>query len=183
MNNFIIWLEVKNMKSIVIYFSKSGENSVNGDIKFLEVGNTEILAKKIAKLTKSHIFKLEPKTPYPNNYEDCCKIVKLENSDVEYLNADFKIDEYDTVFLGFPIWYRTYPHIVGTFLGKNKWLGKDVIPFCTNEENSFGIAEINLASTLFGANLKPGFAVRGYDVENCDKQLEEYLKKVGCLND
>ena len=73
------------MKSLVVYFSRIGENSVNGQIEVIEKGYTEILAEKIAKLVDGELWKLEPVEPYPFNYNEC---VKRANSEgwVEYKN-------------------------------------------------------------------------------------------------
>ena len=165
------------MKSLVVYFSRTGENSVNGKIEVIEKGYTEILALKIAKATNSHVFKLEPVEPYPFRYDECVERAKKENI-VHYLHEDFKIDDYDTIFIGFPNWYRSYPRIVATFISNNNWVGKTVIPFCTNEEGALGIGELELRSSVKGAIIKEGFAERGYAVDSCDEKLNNWLKKV-----
>jgi len=165
------------MKSLVVYFSRAGENSVNGNIEVIEKGYTEILAQKIAKYTDSHIFKLEPVVPYPFSYVETVKRSNEEGF-VDYLHPEFKVDEYDVVFIGFPNWWRSYPRIVATFIKNNVWIGKTVIPFCTNEEGALGIGEMELKASVKGAILKTGFAARGYDVETCDAEVQDWLKKV-----
>jgi len=82
------------MKSLVVYFSRAGENSVNGNIEVIEKGYTEILAQKIAKYTDSHIFKLEPVVPYPFSYVETVKRSNEEGF-VDYLHPEFKVDEYE----------------------------------------------------------------------------------------
>lgn len=165
------------MKSLVVYFSRAGENSVNGNIEIIEKGYTEIIAQKIAKKTDSHIFKLEPVNPYPFSYAECVKRAQSEGF-VDYLHPEFKVDEYDVIFLGFPNWWRSYPRIVATFIKNNNWIGKTVIPFCTNEEGAFGIGESELKASVKGAILKEGFACRGFDAENADESIEAWLKRV-----
>lgn len=165
------------MKHLVVYFSRIGENSVRDKIEVIKKGYTEALAQKIAKYAPAHIFKLEPVVPYPSNYKECIDRVKNEKT-VEYLHPEFKIDDYDVIFIGFPIWYRTYPRIVATFIENNKWEGKTVIPFCTNEEGAFGIAELELRSKVKGAILKGGLAMKGVDVENSDETIKRFLKEV-----
>ena len=73
------------MKKLVVYFSRTGENSVNGEIEIITKGYTEIIAEKIAKLTDAELWKLEPVEPYPFMYSEC---VKRANSEgwVEYHN-------------------------------------------------------------------------------------------------
>ena len=165
------------MKPLIVYFSRTGENSVNGEIEVIEKGYTEIIAEKIAKETGGVLWKLEPEEPYPFNYQEC---VKRANSEgwVKYVNKLENLDGYDVIFLGFPNWYRTYPRIVATFIRDHNFFGKVVIPFCTNEEGAMGFAESELKSSAKGAIIKTGFACRGYDAEKCDAQLKEWLGKV-----
>ena len=165
------------MKKLVVYFSRTGENSVNGVIEVIEKGYTEILAEKIAKLTDAEMRKLEPEEPYPFNYQEC---VKRANSEgwVKYHNKIESLDEYDVIFLGFPNWYRSYPRIVATFIRDHNFFGKVVIPFCTNEEGAMGFAESELKSSAKGAIVKTGFACRGYEAEKSDAALKAWLEKV-----
>ena len=165
------------MKKLVVYFSRTGENSVNGKIEVIEVGYTEIVARKIAKYAEADIFKLEPVNPYPFNYDECVARVR-EESTCDYLHNDFKVDDYDVIFIGFPNWYRSYPRIVAKFIRDNKWIGKTVIPFCTNEEGALGIGELELRASVKGAVIKQGFAERGYNAETCDDKVKAWLKDV-----
>ena len=165
------------MRTLIVYFSRVGENSVNGQIEVIEKGYTEIIAEKIAKLTDGELWKLEPEEPYPFNYQEC---VKRANSEgwVKYDNKKESLDDYDVIFLGFPNWWRTYPRIVATFIKDHNFFGKTVIPFCTNEEGAMGFAESELKSTAKGAIIKTGFAIRGYEAEKCDEALKAWLAKV-----
>lgn len=165
------------MKKLVVYFSRTGENSVNGNIEVIEKGYTEIVAEKIAKYADADIFKIEPVEPYPFNYEECVERVRNEIT-ADYLHNDFKIDDYDVIFIGFPNWYRSYPRVVAKFIRDRKWVGKTVIPFCTNEEGALGIGELELRSSVKGAVIKNGFAERGYNAANCDEKIQKWLKEV-----
>lgn len=165
------------MKKIIVYFSRTGENSVNGNIEVIEKGYTEIIAEKIAKLTEADLWKLEPEVPYPFSYQECVKRANEEGW-VKYKNEKESLDDYDVIFLGFPNWYRTYPRIIATFLRDHNLFGKVVVPFCTNEEGAMGFAESELKSAAKGAIIKTGFAARGYDAQNCDEALKAWLLKV-----
>ena len=168
------------MKSLIVYFSRTGENSVEGAIENIEKGFTEIVAEKIAQYTGGELYKLEPLEPYPVNYELCVKRAVEEhqnNKDVEFKNPKDNLDDYDVIYLGFPNWYRSYPRIVATFLRRYNFVGKKIRPFCTNEEGAFGIGEFELRSTVKGAIICPGYAVRGHDAEKCDESLKNWLGK------
>lgn len=162
------------MKCLVAYFSRTGENMMNGTITVIEKGNTEIVAEKIQKYTGADIFKIEPVDPYPFNYQECVARASEEGL-VDYKNRDFSIDDYDVIFLGFPNWYRSYPRVVATFVRDHNFEGKTILPFCTNEEGAFGIGESELRSSTKGANIKNGFVCRGYLASMCDEELKKWL--------
>ena len=167
------------MKKLVVYFSRVGENSVNGRIEIIKKGFTEILAEKIASLTGAAMYKIEPVEPYPFSYEECVRRSRKEDADggrVAYLNPLPNLDEYDVIYLGFPCWWRTYPRVVATFISDYKFIGKTIYPFCTNEEGALGLAEMELKGAARGAIIKPGFACKGSEVEKIDEALLGWIK-------
>ena len=168
------------MKQLVVYFSRVGENSVNGQIQIIQKGFTEILAEKISAFTNSPMYKIEPVEPYPFSYDECVKRSRREDEDggrVPYLNPLPNLDQYDVIYLGFPCWWRTYPRVVATFIKDYKFIGKTIYPFCTNEEGSLGLAEMELKGSARGAIIKPGFACKGSEVNNADEALKNWLNK------
>ena len=168
------------MKTLVVYFSRVGENSVNGETQVITKGFTEVIAKKIANKIGADLFKLEPEIPYPTNYEECVKRSRIEdqyNEKVAYLHPLANLDEYDVIYLGFPCWWRTYPRIVASFIRDHSWVGKTVYPFATNEEGALGLAEMELKGSLKGAILKKGFACKGTEVEFVDDKLYAWIGK------
>ena len=168
------------MKSLVVYFSRTGENSVNGEMEYISKGFTEIVAEKIAKITGADLFKLLPLEPYPASYEQCVARSKKEdqeNAKVPYQNKKENLDEYDVIYLGFPCWWRTYPRVVATFISDYSFIGKTIYPFATNEEGALGLAELELKGAAKGAIVKNGFACKGSEVNDIDARLEAWLKK------
>ncbi|MBR0462060.1 MAG: hypothetical protein IJJ00_05055 [Erysipelotrichaceae bacterium] len=168
------------MKTLVAYFSYIGETELNRQVVEINKGHTEIVAEKIARMTGADLYKIEPVTPYPKKYDDIVAIVRKENEEnpkVEIRNLLPSIAEYDTVYIGFPIWYRTYPRVVASFLSNYDFTGKTVKPFCTNDEGSFGIALLELKSQLKGADVKPGIAIHGADVNAADDKLEAWVRQ------
>ena len=168
------------MKTLIVYFSRTGENSVNGEIEIIEKGFTEIVAEKITKLTGAELFKLEPVDPYPTNYQAC--VIRSKNEDaynakVPFINPKENLDEYDTIYLGFPCWWRTYPRVVATVVASYSFVGKVIKPFATNEEGALGLAELELKGAARGAIVKPGFACKGSEVNNIDAKLEAWVNK------
>ena len=168
------------MSILIAYFSKDGGNSVDGVTTQLVRGNTEVVAEKIAKLTGGELYPLIPVEPYPSNYLACTERAKREADEgafPEIANLKKSLDEYDTIYLGFPNWYRSYPRLIATFLKSYDFTGKTIKPFCTNEEGAFGFGELELRATLKNANLKEGFAVKGSEVDSCDLPLSAWVNK------
>ena len=96
------------MKSIVIYYSRSGYNYVNGEIKNLQIGNVETIANKIAEITNSDTFKIEQIEEYSNDYSECIDEAKKdqrENARPKLKNMPKDLQEYDVVYIGYPIWW------------------------------------------------------------------------------
>ena len=168
------------MKTLVAYFSYVGQTELNRQIVEIEKGHTEIVAEKIAKLTNADLYKIEPAIAYPKTYADIVNVVRKENEEnpkVEIKNLLENINDYDTVYIGFPIWYRTYPRIIASFLSNYDFTGKTVKPFCTNDEGSFGIALLELNSQLKGATIKPGLAIHGSEVEKSQDKIEAWVNQ------
>ena len=166
------------MKKLIVYFSRTGENSVNGEMEYISKGFTEIVAEKIAAKTGAELYKLLPENPYPANYEECVARSRQEdasNAEVPFLNPKDNLDEYDVIYLGFPCWWRTYPRVVATFLRKYSFVGKTIYPFATNEEGALGLAELELKGAARGAIIKNGFACKGSEVNNIDAKLDAWL--------
>ena len=168
------------MKTLVAYFSHVGENLQNNEIVELTKGNTEIVAEKIAGLTGADLYKIEEEEPYPFKYDDCVRRARREDENNEKPamkgGVRLNMDEYDTVYIGFPIWYRTYPRIVSTFLSSYDFSNKKIRPFCTNDEGTFGISLLEMQGTLKNAEICDGLAIRGVDVRNADERIEAYVK-------
>ena len=168
------------MKKLIVYFSRTGENSVNGEMEYISKGFTEIVAEKIAKLTGAELFKLLPIEPYTASYDECVirsRREDAENAKVPFVNPKENLDEYDVIYLGFPCWWRTYPRVVATFISSYSFIGKTIYPFATNEEGALGLAELELKGAAKGAIIKNGFACKGSEVNNIDAKLEAWLNK------
>ena len=167
------------MKTLVAYFSHVGENLQNNEIVELTKGNTEVVAEKIAELTGGDLYKIEEEEPYPYKYDDCLRRSRREDENNEHpaLKAGMRLnmDDYDIVYIGFPIWYRTYPRVVASFLDAYDFSNKKIRPFCTNDEGTFGISLLEMQSVLKGAEFTDGLAIRGVDVNNADERIKVFV--------
>ena len=155
--------------SIVIYFSATG--------------NTKELARKIADVTGSDIAELIPEQAYTSediNYSNSdCRANREQNDDSARPAISNKIDNmesYDTVFIGYPIWWGTMPKIINTFLDTYDMSGKTVMPFCTSGGSSISASVSAIKAAVPDADVKDGF--KGTRSTG-DSQIQSWLDKEG----
>jgi flavodoxin len=165
-------------KELILYFSRKGNNYVNGSIKNLTVGNTEIAAKMIQKLTGSDIFEIEPVIEYDLDYHTCTEEAKRDlraNARPDFKNALDSIDEYDTIYLGYPNYWGTMPMHVFTFLEKYDFSDKIIKPFCTHEGSGMGHSESDIKKLCPRAKIEKGIAIHGGSVGSAQKAIEKWV--------
>ena len=167
------------MSDLIVYFSRSGNNYVNGSIVNLPTGNTEIIAGFIHELTGAELFKLEPVKKYSADYTECTNEAKRElNSGArpEVVSYPEKIDA-DTIYLGYPNWWGTMPMCVYTFLERYDFTGKIIKPFCTHEGSGLGRSEREIQRVCPGAKVERGLAIHGADASKSRNLVENWLKR------
>lgn len=166
------------MKSIIIYFSRAGENYYGGEIRRVDTGNTEIAAHMLHELTGAPLFKLEPKNPYSDIYYDAIEEAKadLKAGARPALKAvPQNMADIDTIYLGYPNYWGTMPMAVYTFLESvQQWEGKTIKPFCTHEGSRMGHSEKDLANLCPGAKIERGLAICGSAVQNAREVLDKW---------
>ena len=168
---------------LVVYFSHAGENYSVGVI---EEGNTAKMGKIIAEQMNADLFELVPVVPYSNVYDEVLDQATEEqrtNSRPEYEGEIENWEQYDTVFIGFPIWWGEIPNIVYTFMEAYDFTEKTVIPFNTHEGSGQAHSQRDIESLLTGANVLKGLAVRGSraqnDAEGTGADVADWLKSIG----
>lgn len=166
------------MAQLIAYFSRAGENYVNGAIKNLSVGNTEIAANMIAEITDSDLFQIVPVHAYSDDYNAC--ISEAQDDQRRNARPDLKeyidsLDGYDTIYLGFPNYWGTMPMCVFTFLEHYDFAGKTIKPFCTHEGSGMGRSESDIRQLCPQAKVEKGLAIHGADVSHARKSLEKWV--------
>ncbi len=166
-------------KVLVAYFSRADENYGVGNI---EKGNTEIIAEIIANKTGADLFEIKKTTQYPTSYDECTEVAKQEQRDnarPELTATVDNWDDYDTIYLGYPIWWGDLPMPVYTFIESYDWNGKTVIPFCTHAGSGLSSTETTIQEKCQGATVKDGLAIAGTTAQNdsseSEKSVEEWL--------
>ena len=169
-------------KSLVVYFSRANENYGVGTIS---EGNTAILAKMIASKNGSEIFEIVPEKAYPKNYRECTNVAKDEqrkNARPAY-KGDIDTSGYDTIYIGYPIWWGDLPMVCYTFLEKHDLSGKTIVPFCTHEGSGLSGTDGNIKRLYKNITMKTALVMRGATAQNqrkdAEKQIDDWLRKIG----
>ena len=165
-------------KSLIIYFSRAGENYFGGELKVIEKGNTEVIADFIQKATDADIFKVEPLNDYPSEYAKCIEVAQKEQNDdarPELKEELTDISGYDTLFIGFPNWWGTLPMPMWTQLEKLDFAAKTVKPFVTHEGSGFGSSQKDLKKLCEGAEIKKGLSIQGSKVYDAESIVNKWV--------
>lgn len=167
---------ISGKKTLVVFFSHTGENYSVGNIS---EGNTHIIAKMIGEATNGTLFEIEPEKEYPHgSYDEVVEIAKQEKSRKARpaIKGDVKVEDYDVIFIGYPNWWGDMPMPVYTFLEKHDWNGKTVVPFCTHEGSGLSSTERYIGEACKGATVAKGLAVRGATAQNNREQARKTIK-------
>lgn len=161
------------------------DNGGNSDILivyFSETGNTEILAELIHEQVGGDMFRIEPVTPYPQEEElfDYTKAEQDNDERPEISGSVENMEQYDTVFIGYPIWWYEVPQIIKTFLDDYDLSGKKVIPFNTHEGSRDGGTYDYIAEQEPDADVLEGLPIRGGDMQKDQSEtVQNWLEGLG----
>ena len=139
---------MKDRKSLIIYFSRADENYFGGSMKYIDKGNTEVVAEYIKDITGGDIFKVEPLIPYSKDYMTCINEAKertsSHNAQIKEMVPD--ISSYEVIYVGSPIYWGGMPEELFTALKDLDFNGKIVRPFVTHEGS--GLSLLNTYNIL-----------------------------------
>lgn len=165
-------------KKLVAFYSRADENYVNGQIKKLDIGNTEVAAGMIKELTDADMFKMEQVQAYSKDYNECIAQAQADqkrDARPELKNYPESMEEYDEIYLGFPNYWSTMPMAVFTFLEHFDFTGKTIHPFCTHEGSGMGSSERDIKRLCPGAKVEKGLAIHGGSVERSRNEIEKWI--------
>ena len=171
-------------KTLIAFFSRADENYFGGAMRYVKVGNTEIVCNLIREMIPADTFKIEMKQPYSPVYMTCIKEAKKhlrENARPELVSVPDSLDGYDTVLLAYPNYWGTMPMAVVTFLERYDFSGKTILPLCTNEGSGMGSSERDIRQYAPGADVKGGLPVTGSEAGTSGKKVERWLKTNGLM--
>ena len=163
-------------KSIVIFFSHAGDNYSVGDI---EVGNTKIVADYISEITGADQFEIVTHKYDGMAYTPLIELAKKEAAAGElppYEGSAPDLSQYDTVFIGGPVWWGTYPQVMFTLFKDINLDGKTVIPFTTHEGSGLASCASDVKKTFPKANVTSEFSIYGHEVRTGKAKVDRWLK-------
>ena len=170
--------------TLIAYFSRADENYFGGAMRYVKVGNTEIVCGILQKLIDADVFKIEMKEPYSPVYMTCIDEAKRDlraKARPELVSLPDSLDSYDTIVLAYPNYWGTMPMAVFTFLEHFDFSGKTILPLCTNEGSGMGGSERDLKRTCPGTVVKSGLSITGSAASASEGSLRRWLSANGLL--
>lgn len=167
-------------KNLIIYYSRKGENYVNGSIRNIPKGNTEIVAEFIQKAVGGDLFEVDTVKPYAADYNACTEEAKRElhsNARPKLKKYLSDISEYDNIFVCGPCWWGTFPMAIFTQLEKLDFSDKRVMAVMTHEGSGLGSSERDLKKICAGAEFGKGLAIHGADASKSESTVSAWAKK------
>ena len=171
-------------KTLIAFFSRADENYFGGAMRYVKVGNTEIVCDIMKDMIQADSFKIEMKNPYSPVYMTCIDQARKdlrEKVRPELVSIPESIDDYDTVVLAYPNYWGTVPMAVVTFLEHFDFTGKTILPLCTNEGSGMAGSERDIRKYAPGAEIKKGLSITGSEAANSRSSLRRWLSANGLM--
>ncbi|OHT08921.1 hypothetical protein TRFO_22432 [Tritrichomonas foetus] len=154
------------MKALICYYSRTGV--------------TLKAAEKIKEITGAELYEMKPVNPYPTNYLYCCYVSKKEQywqTPIEFSELP-NIDDYDTIFIGFPIWCWQTPQHILCFLEKLNLTGKRIIPFSTSGNTDIAYSVEEIKKKCPESEVTDGCSLKYRAIDSCETPIREWLQKL-----
>ena len=169
-------------KILTVFFSMKGETYMaGGRIEDLTKGNTNVCAEFIQKAVGGDLFEIETTKQYSKDHFKMIEEAKVEMQSGEKAQPKHWLDnleDYDVIFVGYPIWWGTYPPIINTFLEHYDLTGKTIIPFSTSEGSGLLNTVAELREVCKGATVTEALAIRGSQARSSEKKVSEWAKEM-----
>lgn len=145
-------------------------------------GNTLQVAERVSELTGGDLFRIEPQTPYTTVYDEVLEVARAEQQAGELPPVAGSVEgwsQYDTVFLGYPIWWYDAPQIVKSFAAGYDFAGKTVVPFCTSGGSQLSTSLQSIEVACAGANFLEGVTISGSAVSSHLGEVDAWVEGLG----
>ncbi len=164
--------ETEQSRSLVVYFSATG--------------NTQAVAEELAAQTGADLYEIVPEEPYTDddlNYSDRTTRATVEQNDPDARPAISgsipNLDQYDTIYIGYPIWWGDMPRILYTFFDACDFSGKTVAPFCTSGSSGISGTVDTIEGLEPDALVTVGLSVKGADAFDAVNNISQWLDEIG----
>ncbi len=157
-------------KCLVIYYSQTGA--------------TKKVAQEFARLLDADTLRIEAQKPYNGNFDETiarCQEEMAANVLPELLPVNVDLAQYDTIFLGYPIWFGTYAPPVAALVKELDFTGKTIVPFCTFGSGGLSSSMQNLKNTLPNTTICKGYGVRNARLAKAPAEIERFLIENGYM--
>ena len=179
-------VEESSGNTLVVYFSRTGEQYSVGVI---DKGNTAVVAEMIGNQLGADLWEILPADDhYPMTCQALVDVAKQEQNEKArpaYAGQAPELSQYDTIFIGAPVWWGDWPMILYTFFENNadELSGRTLIPFSTHEGSGLSGFDRKLSSACPDSTVGEGLAIRGSDAQNRPDEVRqavnEWLEKLG----
>lgn len=152
---------------------------------FSHTGNTRELAQQIQNQVDGDLIELKTVKPYSDDYDATADRAKQEHDDKarpKLATNVTNMEDYDVVFLGYPLWYDTMPMALFTFLEQYDFSGKTIIPFATHGGGGFGESTSDIRKAVSKAKIEEGIAINGSEVQSAQDDVYDWLRKIDMLD-
>ncbi len=171
-------------RTLIAYFSRADENYFGGAMRYIKVGNTEVVVDHMKEMIDADVFKIEMKEPYSPVYMTCIDEAKKDlknNARPELVSYPESIGQYDTIILAYPNYWGTMPMAVVTFLERYDFSGKTILPLCTNEGSGMGSSERDIRKYTSAKEVRNGLSITGSKAGESDDRIKKWLSANGLM--
>ena len=148
----------------------------------MEGRDSDGAARMIQSLTGADMYQIYTAHYYRRSFVGTAAtawIEELLNLRPELAAKPDNLDDYDTIYVGYPIWWFNAPMAIGSFLESYDLSGKTIIPFCTSQDNDISVSMDYIKAVASGANVLDGYRIHAADVDD----VKEWLQRIGVLNE
>lgn len=177
-------------KNLVVYFSApvaEREGQADGIASASRTtntasykGNTQYIAELISRETDADLFEIVAEDAYPGTYDRMVSRAEQEQNDdarPAIKNGITNISQYDTIYVGYPIWWSDMPQIMYTFFDTYDLSGKEIIPFCTHAGSGMSGTVGRIKNLEPNAEVFSGLAIYRTDVRNSDSRVKTWIQE------
>lgn len=182
-----------NGKILIAYFSRWGNTDYPADVDgstgaSIQIkdgnrqGTNQIVAEYIQSAVGGDIHLIETVNPYPVDFDDVRDQNHAEQANGTLPSLKNRIedmDQYETVFIGYPVWSMDVPQAIHSFLAAYDFSEKKVIPFCTHDGYGAGHSYRSISDRATGATILEGIALSAVNVLSAEDQVRDWLTRIG----